>query len=101
MAGVAQDLWINGRLQGYGFAFGTETQSAVAREWSPYGIGMSLLMAPLSALQSEVKENGAQWLTVANPLVLATSRCCALQGSALPSGGERAPPPALLWSSGF
>jgi|GEM_PF-1357377 hypothetical protein len=72
VAGVAQDLWRHGRLQGYGHLFGTPQQPVIAREWSPYGIGMSLLLTPLWAFQG-VKENGAQFLTLANPLVLAAT----------------------------
>jgi 4-amino-4-deoxy-L-arabinose transferase-like glycosyltransferase len=59
MAGVARNLWERGSLRPFGDSFGT----GLHLHWAPYGIAMSLLMAPLWGLQLDRDPQGAFWLT--------------------------------------
>ena len=69
MASVAKDLLQHGRLQ-MDQLFGTPH---VRGAWSKYGIGPSLLMVPLWALQPHGDVSHSVWITLANPAVLAVS----------------------------
>jgi hypothetical protein len=71
MAGVARNIWQNGRLQTLGPYFPDETR--FVEGWSQYGVGQSLLLAPFWGIQSRFDPHGAQWMTLANPLVLAAA----------------------------
>ena len=68
MAGVASNIWEHGRLQTFGQYF---PEKRLAEGWSQYGIGQSLILAPLWGLQSAFDPLGAVWMTLANPIVLA------------------------------
>lgn len=67
MAGVARNLWEHGSLRPVGDSFGT----GLHLHWAPYGIAMSLLMAPLWALQLDRDPHGAFWLTFVGPILTA------------------------------
>ena len=68
MAGVASNIWEHGRLQTFGQYF---PEKHLTQGWSQYGIGQSLILAPLWGLQSAFDPLGAIWMTLANPIVLA------------------------------
>ena len=67
MAGVARNLWEHGSLRPFGDSFGT----GLHLHWAPYGIAMSLLMAPLWGLQLDRDPQGAFWLTFVGPILTA------------------------------
>jgi 4-amino-4-deoxy-L-arabinose transferase-like glycosyltransferase len=71
MAGVARNIWEHGRLQLFGDSFGAAPASQRTNPFTVFGIGMSLLMAPLWALQLMRDPNGAFWLTTVNPALTA------------------------------
>ena len=69
MAGSAYNIWEHGRLQVSPITFPDELH--MTEHFSFYGSGMSFLLAPLYGLQTRLNPRGAEWLTVANPIVLA------------------------------
>jgi hypothetical protein len=71
MASVAKNIWEHHRVESLGSGFPTE-QNPYLRP-SIYGVGVPLLLAPLWPLQFRLDPLGAQWLTIANPLVLAAT----------------------------
>lgn len=75
MAAVARNLWQHGSLKIYRDAFGAYPHWRVQFPYSMRGIGMSLVLAPLWALQLHVHgdRTNAVWLTLANPALLAAT----------------------------
>ena len=73
MAGVTRNLWENGRLQTFGPLFPEGPLTEVS---SQYGVGQSLLLLPFYGLQQLGSADGAQWVTLANPIVLACCGAC-------------------------
>jgi hypothetical protein len=75
MAAVARNLWQHGSLEIYRDAFGAYPHWRVQFPYSMRGIGMSLVLAPLWALQLHVHgdRTNAVWLTLANPVLLAAT----------------------------
>jgi hypothetical protein len=77
MASVGRNLMQHGSLKECCRAFG-----AFPRDPGPYakfGIGYSLLLAPLWHFQLITAPTGALWLGLANPLLLAASAACITQ----------------------
>jgi hypothetical protein len=73
MASVARNLWYHGSIRECCGAF-----SAFPADHSGYakfGIGMSLIMAPLWGLDGAATPGNALYLTLAGPLLLAGSAC--------------------------
>jgi hypothetical protein len=73
MAGVARNLWEHGRLQMFGDSFGGNPDFPHGWPFTVFGIGMSLLMAPVWAIQLARDPNGAFWLTFINPVLTAVT----------------------------
>ncbi len=73
MAGVTRNLWEHGRLQSFGPLF---PDGPLAEVYSQYGVGQSLLLLPFYGLQRLDSADGAQWMTLANPIVLACCGAC-------------------------
>src|ERR1700730_14094440 len=71
MASLARNIWQHGRLQVFGNSFGGAFSSH--QKVSPFGIGASLLYAPMWALQLKRDPNGAFWLTTVNPVLTAVT----------------------------
>jgi hypothetical protein len=69
MASVAKNIWEHGHVESFGSGFPDEVNPYP--RISIYGVGVPLMLAPLWGLQTQLDPRGAQWLTVANPIVLA------------------------------
>jgi 4-amino-4-deoxy-L-arabinose transferase-like glycosyltransferase len=65
MTSVARNLLEHGSLKTTGDFYGFNTP------YSTYGIGTSLAVLPLMAIQLLLHPNGAGWITLLNPIVLA------------------------------
>jgi hypothetical protein len=68
MASVAQNIWQHGSLKECCGAYGAFPRDPGPYSW--FGIGFSLLLAPLWHFQLRSNPNGAVWLGLANPLLL-------------------------------
>jgi len=73
VAGVARNIWQHGSLHKFGDSFGGDPGFRSESPYSVYGIGMSVLLAPLWGFQLHRDPNGAMWLTLLCPLLLATA----------------------------
>jgi hypothetical protein len=69
MASVARNLWTHRSLKECCNAFGGFPKDP--GPWSPFGIGYSLVLAPLWHFQLQRDPHGAVWLGLANPFLLA------------------------------
>src|ERR1700730_8960596 len=68
MGGIARNIWQHGRFELFRDSFGGDPDYPGGLHFSIFGIGMSLLMAPMWALQLHRDSNGAFWLTTVNTL---------------------------------
>jgi hypothetical protein len=68
IASVGQSLYLHGSVKECCNAFRAFPLDHL--QYSKYGIGLSLLLAPLWGLQLHTHPNGATWLGLANPLLL-------------------------------
>ena len=68
IASVGQSLWLHGSVKECCNAFHAFPLDQLP--YSKYGIGLSLLLAPLWGLQLQTHPGGAVWLGLANPLLL-------------------------------
>ncbi|MGZ6897751.1 MAG: hypothetical protein ACXVJZ_09965 [Acidimicrobiia bacterium] len=73
MASVARNLVDHGELTVYRDAFGSHPNWIGHRVYSPFGVGVSLLMAPLWVIQSSVDRTHAQVMTLFNPVLTAAT----------------------------
>jgi hypothetical protein len=75
MAGIARNIWEHGSVKRYRDSFGSHPLWRHEFPYGAHGIGMSLMLAPLWALQRHVHgaPTDAIWLTVANPVLLAAT----------------------------
>lgn len=75
MAGIARNIWEHGSVKMYRDSFGSHPLWRHEFPYGAHGIGMSLMLAPLWALQRHVHgaPTDAIWLTVANPVLLAAT----------------------------
>jgi hypothetical protein len=71
MASVGRSIWQHGSLTKCCRAFGADPSDT--SKYSKYGIGYSLAVAPLWGLQLRFAPNGALFLGLANPFLLAGS----------------------------
>ena len=71
MASVAQNMWLHGSVRECCNAFGAFPQDP--GPWSPFGIGYSIVLAPLWHFQLDRAPGGGLWLGLGNPLLLALS----------------------------
>lgn len=69
MAGVARNIWQHADVHTFRNSFGAKASSRPG--WSIFGIGTSLLMAPLWGLQLASDPHEAVWLTMTGPLLTA------------------------------
>jgi hypothetical protein len=67
LVSVSRNIVERGSLETSGDFLGFNTP------YSSYGIGFSLFLVPFMAIQLAIEPNGAQWLTLANPVLLAGS----------------------------
>jgi hypothetical protein len=71
VAGVGRTLYEDQRLEKFGNSFGADPAPESTPKYATYGIGMSLLVAPLWYPQLRANQYGDLWLTMANAALLA------------------------------